>query len=248
MSTLQHIITHGILAAGIFLAAFTWAESPVILADAVLDSVLAQLPTRPVEARGNLLVRKRRGVPIATYKFVLDAHWQDCNTRVAYTILDESGVAIEKLVFTPGAPTPFTYFQGGDLCLAPLPDLRQNIGRTDLSWGDLTLYFLWWRGARHVGTESVRGFPCHILAVDAPPDAPPGSYASVRLWISKEHGMLLQAEGLDEHRNPVRRLWVQSVRQIENEWMIQTLEVQQSRQEQRTRLHVLDVNTPTESL
>ena len=216
---------------------------PPMSADAMLDHVIAQLPRAQVLAAGTIFVRQRRGIPIETYRFTLDANWKPHQTTVAYTIQDEHGTPLEALTFQPDSQPIFSFRQGPELRPAPLPDLTANIARTDLSWLDLSLYFLWWRGARHAGEDTVRGFHCYIIEVDAPAGSAHGTYASVRLWISSEQGLLLQAEGLDDAKRPIRRLWVQSVRQIEEEWIIHTLEVQQSNRIQRTRLQIVDVET-----
>jgi len=231
------------LFAGLLCLASVLPAAPPRSADAMLDHVIAQLPSTPVSATGTIFVRQRRGIPIATYGFTLDAHWQSPATSVSYTILTADGTPLESLVFQPAASEIFTYRQGPQGTPAPLPDLTANIARTDVSWLDLTLYFLWWRGARYAGEDTVRGFHCHIIEVDAPTGQAHGTYASVRLWISSEQGLLLQAEGRDKDGNPIRRLWVQSVRQIGEQWMIHTLEIQQSDQIQRTRLQVVDVTT-----
>jgi hypothetical protein len=222
--------------------------TPARSADAMLDYVIAQLPRNRIRANGTMFVRQRRGVPLQTYQFALDARWQTGQTIVEYIIQNEEGTPLEALTFTPGHADAFKYRIGETLIDAPLPDLAANIARTDISWLDLSLYFLWWRGARFAGEEVVRSLHCHIIEVDAPPHAPQGSYARVRLWISSEQGLLLQAEGFDSNGTPIRRLWVQSVRQIDEQWMISTLEVQQTHSKSRTRLQIADVNTERDPL
>lgn len=213
----------------------------------MLDRVLAQLPRSRVLANGTMFVRQRRGVPLQTYRFSLDANWTPKQTSVCYVMQNENGVPLESLTFAPGTTDAFQYRSGENLTPAPLPDLAANIAKTDLSWLDLSLYFLWWRGARFVGEETVRSLHCRIIEVDAPPDAPPGSYSRVRLWISTEQGLMLQAEGFRADGTPVRRLWVQSVRQINEQWMISTLEVQQTNRNSRTRLQIVDAKTEQEN-
>ncbi len=219
------------------------AAPPTISADEMLDRVVAQLPAQHIQAKGSLFVRLRRGIPRQTYTFTLDANWQPPTPTVTYTIQDTDAIPLESLTFRPNQEKAFTYRSGPDLEDAPLPDLTANIADTDISWLDLTLPFLWWRGARFVGEESVRGFHCHIIEVAAPENMPYTSYEKVRLWISSEQGLLLQAQGFNQKGSPIRRFWVQSVRQIDETWMIQTLEVQQTNQDQRTRLQIDDVQT-----
>lgn len=212
-------------------------------ADAMLERVIAQLPTARIHASGTIFVRQRRGIPLETYAFTMEADWRPPQPEVTYTIKDAKGTPLEALTFQPNATAVFTYRSGPELSPAPLPDLTANIARTDVSWLDLSLYFLWWRGAQYVGEDTVRGFHCQVLEVEAPSQKPYNQYAKVRMWISTEQGLLLQAEGFNAKGQPIRRFWVQSVRQIDEQWMIQTLEVQQTKRDQRTRLQIIDVET-----
>jgi hypothetical protein len=54
--------------------------------------------------------------------------------------------------------------------------------------------------------------------------------------------MLLQAEALDPGGKAVRRLWVRSVKKINERWIIKDLEVEGFPAEHRTRLDVRDVS------
>ena len=217
------------------------AMAQSVPADAMLERVVAQLPTKPIQASGTMLVRLRRGLPRQTYAFTLDANWQQPNPTVTYTIKEKNGSPIKSLTFRPHHEQPFTYRSTAELQEAPLPDLTANIAQTDISWMDLTLSFLWWRGADYVGEDTVRGFHCYVIEVPAPETISYPGYAKVRLWISSEQGLLLQAQGFNDTGTPIRRFWVQSVRQIDETWMIQTLEVQQTNLDQRTRLQIDDV-------
>ncbi len=216
---------------------------PPLSADDVLQNVIAQLPAEHIQASGTMFVRRRRGIPLQTYQFTMDADWRVHETKVTYTIKDEQGTPLEALTFQPGAESIFTFRSGPELSAAPLPDLTANIRATDVSWLDLSLYFLWWRGAKFVGVDEVRGLHSNVIEVAAPDNTPEGMYAKVRLWISSEQGLLLQAEGFNEAGRPIRRFWVQSVSKVDEQWMIQTMEIQQTNRDQRTRLHVVDIET-----
>ncbi len=206
-------------------------------ADHLLDQVILGFPDSPVSVSGTLIVRQRRGVPVATYAFDMSAAWQARSPYITYTIRDSKGTPLSSMHFSPGSQPPFQYRSGPELQPAPTPDLAANIAKSDISWSDLTFDFLWWRGARFQGEAQVRGFDCHLIHVDRPPGVA-SEYAAVRLWISKESHLLLQAEGLDVDGKPIRRLWVQSVRRIGEQWMLNTLEVQQTGLNSRTRLQV----------
>jgi hypothetical protein len=53
--------------------------------------------------------------------------------------------------------------------------------------------------------------------------------------------MLLRAEGLAADGRVIRRLWVKSVKKINDRWMVKDLEVQQTPSPHRTKLTIHDV-------
>lgn len=239
--TIRLVLGLAILMHAFFLALNLTAK-PEISADRLLDRVVAQLPSTQLIASGKMFVRQHRGIPISTYQFHLEAQWKTEHTQVSYIIQEENGTPIEALTFQPGKKNIFAFRKGPDLTVAQTPDLTANIAKTDISWMDLTLFFLWWRGAEYVGEEEVKGIHCHIIEVAAPQHDADTLYAKARLWISSEQGMMLQAEGLDRNGQPIRKLWVQSLKQVDEQWMIQTLEVQQHNRSQRTRLQMDEVH------
>jgi hypothetical protein len=245
-------------------AALADPNHPSLTADQLLANVVAQLPTKPINVSGELLVRRRRGVPIASFGFTLDANWGAKPPRATYTIRDAFGRSLEQLTITHGATTSYHHATGDPLKETQLSDLSLPIQKTDLSWVDLTLSFLWWPGGRLVGEESIRGFDCFIVEVNAPNPRTPEEegrtpdratieaspldscpYTKARLWISKKVNMMLQAEGYDAEGDLERKLWVRNFKKINEQWMIKDMEVQHYPMVHRTKLRVVDVTHTT---
>lgn len=216
------------------------ASRAALSATALLQGVTRQLPPDPVRITGELLVRRRRGVPVATYGFELDAHWGAVPPQARYTISDALGAPLEQLTILHATPAILQYKTGTPLKPAPLTSLAQPIQQTDISWIDLTLAYLWWPEAVYAGEASIFNFDCDIIDVSAPPEDE-GPYASVRLWIARSNNMMLQAEGRDHTGRPIRQLWVRSVRKLDEAWMIKDMEIQRLPAVQRTRLHVEEI-------
>lgn len=207
----------------------------------LLQGVLRLLPSEPHRITGELMVRRRRGIPSATYLFTMDSHWGGTPPETIYHVYDDKGHLLESLTMQHDALPSFDHRVGGSSEAGELASLSTTIQSTDISWMDLTLAFLWWDNARHEKTSEVSGFACYVLHLDAPPDHK-GPYDSVRLWVDKTHGMMLRAEGYDHHGNLKRELWVRSAKRIDDEtWMIKDLEVQTPPGTQRTRLHIAKV-------
>lgn len=215
-------------------------DDEVPIAAALLAGVVQQLPPDPIRVTGSLLVRRRRGVPINTYGFELIARWGDRTPQAQYTISDAFGDPIERLSLTFGPEPVIDYAAGNPLVPQPIVSLARPIQASDITWMDLTLSFLWWTDARLEGEDSVKGFDCHVIRVNAPPDQP-AAYKSVRLWISKKAGMMLRAEGLDADDKPIRRLWINSVQKIDDAYMIKDMEIQKYPAVQRTKLSIDEV-------
>jgi hypothetical protein len=215
-------------------------DDEVPIAAALLAGVVQQLPPDPIRVTGELVVRRMRGVPIKTYGFELVARWGDSTPQTQYTIRDAFGDPIEQLTLTHGSNPVVAYAAGNPLVPQPIVSLARPIQASDITWMDLTLSFLWWTDARLEGEDSVKGFDCHVIRVNAPP-AQQGPYKSVRLWIGKKAGMMLRAEGLDGDDRPVRRLWINSVQKIDEAYMIKDMEIQKYPAVQRTKLSIAEV-------
>jgi len=219
-------------------------------AQELLDAVVARLPQEPLRMTGDLVVRKRHGIVVRQLGFELFVDWGRTPALARYTLRDAFGTDLEQLRVTrpAGGASVFDYACGQPLKPAPVPDLFAPLQESDLSWMDLALSFLWWKGAVLVGSEEVLGRPCYVLEVPAPRlsrpvAAAPASqpYARVRLWIDKELPILLQAEGMNADSQAIRRLWVRSFKKIDDRWMIKDLEVQQVPSPHRTKLTIEDV-------
>jgi len=215
-------------------------------ADQLLRDVVARLPTDPIHVSGELIVRKRRGVPVASFGFELNADWGALPPRASYHIRDAFGRDLEQLTITHAGNATYDYRVGSPPQQAGLPDLSGPIQKTDLSWTDLTLAYLWWRGGTVVGEESIRTFDCYILDVPAPQTAnqgPQSTYSRVRLWVGKKAPLLLQAEGYGADGKLLRKLWVRSCKKIDEQWMIKEMEIQRYPVAHRTKLRVNEVET-----
>jgi hypothetical protein len=124
------------------------------------------------------------------------------------------------------------------------PPMTARIQQTALSWNDLALAFLWWPDGRIVDRDTVRGRDCRVLDVPNPAATRDlDGVHSVRLWVDRELFLLLQAESRDARGKPLRKLWVRSLKKIDERWMLKDLEVQAYPAAERTRLHVSGVET-----
>ncbi len=97
---------------------------------------------------------------------------------------------------------------------------------TDLSYEDLSLRFLYWPKAEVTGEQTMVLQKCWIVRV-APASAADSQYGSVKLWIAKNSGALMQAEAFDDAGKFVRRFKVVSGQKTsEGLWILKEMRIE----------------------
>ena len=190
----------------------------------VLANCQAMLPTRPVELKGAIVLRNRKGIVRSEYGYRLVLDRSKTPAEVDLTICERDGTNVLKHVTLkrPGA----------------IPE--GNVMDTDVTWLDLSLDYLWWTNPRYEVEregESVHGQKCSVILVD-PPDAAASGVKTVRLWADKKNGCLMQAETLDANSRAVRRLWGTRVKKFGERWMANVLETETLGSGRRTKITV----------
>ena len=90
----------------------------------------------------------------------------------------------------------------------------------------------------------------HAESVGAPvgpgvvPPGPVPGCSAVRIWVDRQWRCVMQVEQLDPQGSPVRTMWVQRVKKVEDRWMIPEMEIETLNSGHRTRLFVDDVAAP----
>ena len=164
-----------------------------------------------VELRGRIVLRNRKGIPQAEHDYVL--------TRSnSVTRLTVDGQAVEPPASQPRNPA------------TPQP---RNLFGTDVTWSDIALDYLWWDDfsfdAEREG-ETVHGQVCAVVVMRK-------GGRTVRVWIDRKTGALMQAEELGDGKT-VRRLWGTRIRKFGERWMANVLEVETVGSGHRTKITV----------
>ena len=216
--------------------------------DQIMMQVRAALPYVPLRITGELQSRDRRGQIVRVTPVEMELDWGAQQPTALYIIRDRFGAEQERLriAWPADGPPEYAYARGDPAEEAPLEDLNRSIAGLDLDWADLSLSFLWWNGARVIGSERVRGRFCHIVDLKAP-EGQVSRYAGVRLWIDPETSLLMQADAYDARNRPVRRLQVKSLRKIDDIWMVQNLDIFTQPSRDRVTLRVRNVKALDDS-
>ena len=162
-----------------------------------------------VELSGRIVLRNRKGISQAEHDYVL--------TRSnAVTRLTIDGKEIPAPSTSQTSQTSQTSLLG-----------------TDVTWSDISLDYLWWDDfsfdAEREG-ETVHGQTCAVVVLKK-------GERTVRVWIDRKTGALMQAEELKDGK-AVRRLWGTRIRKFGERWMANVLEVETVGSGHRTKITV----------
>jgi hypothetical protein len=102
--------------------------------------------------------------------------------------------------------------------------LSESVRGTDITYEDLSLRFIYWKNASDEGEQRVRAITCSIVLVQ--PSARNTEYGSVRLWIAKDRGALIKAEGFNWQGKPIKRFEVISGQQIEGKTIFKQIRIE----------------------
>lgn len=169
----------------------------------LVESCRSMVP-KTVEIDGRIILRNRRGIPQAEYAYVLKR--LDGKTDLILKDADGKPVDFER--------------QG-------------RILKTDVTWSDLTLDYLWWDDFSFDAereAESVHGQVCAVVVMRK-------GDRTVRVWIDRKTGAMMQAEEFSGDR-PIRRLWGTRIRKFGERWMANVLEVETVGSGHRTKITV----------
>ena len=102
--------------------------------------------------------------------------------------------------------------------------LSDPVRGTDITYEDLSLRFIYWKNARLEGEQRVRTITCSVVLVQ--PSARNTQYGSVRLWIAKDRGALIKAEGYDWLGKASKRFDLLSAQQIEGKTIFKQIRIE----------------------
>ena len=169
----------------------------------IIESCRTMIPA-DVELTGRIILRNRKGFSQAEYGYML--------TR-------QGGETDLTLTGKDGKPVEF--------------ERSGRILKTDVTWSDLTLDYLWWDDFAldpERERESVHGQTCLVILMKK-------GERTVRVWVDRKTGALMQAEEIEKD-HPVRRLWGTRIKKFDDRWMANVLEVETLGSGHRTKITV----------
>lgn len=108
-------------------------------------------------------------------------------------------------------------------------DYAQKIAGSDVSYEDLSMRFLYWKGGRLIDDSKnsrIKGRDCYIIEV-ANPQRNVGQYAWVRMWLDKENGTTWRIDGYGADGLLKKRFSITSVQRLsDGTWFFKQMKVE----------------------
>ncbi len=109
----------------------------------------------------------------------------------------------------------------------PFPDSKIGapISKTDVSYEDLALKFLYWKNPRIVGEEKISGQLCWRLHVVNPEKT--GRYREVSVWVTKKQRALMRVVGYGPRPTsvPLKQFEITDVMKVNGVFTVETMKV-----------------------
>ncbi len=195
-----------------------------IPADDILAYVRTKLPSDPIKLTGTLKVRAKNGFTSASLPVEMELDWGGSQPSASYRIDKET------LQITWKNEVPQYSFSNAKN--TPTSDI---LG-TGITWADLSFSVLWWPNSELIDEEKKINRDSYVVDVPVP-----GSANTMRLWIEKKMGMLLEAQTLDAKKKQLRRLKIKSIKKMDGMWVAKDLEIQDKVSGSKTTLQISDL-------
>ena len=102
--------------------------------------------------------------------------------------------------------------------------LSENINKTDVSYEDLSMRFLYWKDAKLEGEEKVNGQLCYKLRLTNPSKTA-GKYRIVYVWVHKKYGAMMKLVGYNAAGRPLKEFVVTDLMRMGKEYTLRTMRV-----------------------
>jgi serpin B len=107
---------------------------------------------------------------------------------------------------------------------------------TGITWADLSFSVLWWPDSKLIREEKKINRDCYVVDVPVP-----DSQNTMRLWIEKKMGMLLEAQTLDPKEQELSRMKIVSIKKMDGMWVAKDLEIRDRKTGSKTTLQISDL-------
>ena len=101
--------------------------------------------------------------------------------------------------------------------------LSQPIEGTDLTYEDLAMRFLYWKGGKVLGTQKIKGADCWMIRVSNP--GREGLYQFVDIAVHKKAGALMRVIGYDAKGRQIKKFEISEIMEVDGSYTIRVMRV-----------------------
>ena len=196
----------------------TAAEYPP--AAAVLQSIRRAQATQKIDLKGSLETQPADAMKRpteASFRMIADG------SSLRYVFSDPEPVTLHiKLGETD---SELMQTGGTDAGKFTPANFSKKILGTDLSYEDLALKFIYWSRGAVEGEDHMKTMDVWRIRLQAPPGGRSG-YKEVVLWVGKNNGALVRADGFDAAGKLTKRFEVVSAQVVKGLWVLQRLRIE----------------------
>ena len=193
-------------------------------ADDILAMVRSKLPNDPLTLTGTLKVRTPKGFTKSNLPIEMELDWGAAVPSAKYRI----GAEALDITWHNDLPS-YAFSNAADTPTSEILD-------TGITWADLSFSVLWWPDSRLVDEGKKINRDCHIVDVPVPE-----SDHTMRLWIEKKMGMLLEIQTLDASQKEIRLMKIKSIKKLDGMWVAKDLEITNAKSGNKTTLQITDL-------
>jgi hypothetical protein len=207
--------SRNIFAAAAFLGGVLFLSAPAGQADDRAHEILANARMNQVAQEARLEARLRQGRDVTPFRIVLEGgeiRYEFDNPRetVLLRLRDKDS---ELLVGPPGREDGLRSAGAGE-----------RVRGSSLTYEDLAMRFLYWPGAKMLGSDIINTRSAHKLELH--PHDRRSLYGAARIWIDQASGALLRVEGYDWEGRLSKRFEVVAVQKIEGQYFLRRMRVE----------------------
>ena len=189
-------------------------------ADDILKFVRSKLPTDPIKLSGDLqLIAKNKHK--TSYPVVMELNWGATPPEATYNI----GKETMTIIWNNERPT----YRFSNSKNTPTADILGS----GMTWADLSFSVLWWPNSKLIDEGKKLDRACYIVDVPIP-----NSDNTMRLWIEKKMGMLMESRTIDKKGQSLRRLKIKSLKKMSGMWVAKDLELTNYKTGKKTTLRI----------
>ena len=142
-----------------------------------------------------------------------------------------------------GSKADLLLVNGGKAVVMNPSSYSLPIAGTDVTYEDLSLRFLYWKGGTILPDSSesrIKGRDCYIVQV-ANPSPGTGQFATVRMWLDKENGTVWQVDGYGRDGKLKKRFTITSVQRLsDGTWFFKQMKMEVRNPDNDRRTIALD--------